>query len=898
MFRVTSRTCFAVCWILILLPFLSLFSCSRGPEEIAVTSVSLNQATAEMNIGETVQLQVSIAPTNATDKTVLWASSKQSVATVSSEGVVAAVSSGNSTITATVGGKSATCQVTVLKGFVAVSSVSLNTSKVTLTEGETTTLTATVHPDDATDKSVVWSSSASDIASVSNGVVTAHKAGTATITAKAGDKSAQCTVEVKSMVIAVTSITLNKSKLPLIEGESETLVATVKPDNATNKTVTWTSSDVSIASVSGSGKVIAIKEGTTVITAQAGDKQAVCVVEVSKMVIPVTAITLNKNTLALEKGKYETLVATVSPLNATDKTVTWSSSNTQVVSVDQNGLVIALASGSALITAKAGDKTATCSVTVTVPVESITLSDATLTLVEEQSATLMATIYPADATDKTVTWSSNNVAVATVNNGKVTAIKAGTATITATAGNKTATCAVTVNKKYIDVTSITLNKTTLPLTKGDSEILEATVNPSDATDKTVTWTTSNASVASVDQNGKVNAVGGGSATITAKAGDKTATCVVTVTVPVESITLDKTTLALFKGQDATLTATVNPVDATDKTVTWASSNTSVVTVNNGKVTAVAAGNATITAKAGNKTATCSVSVTVPVSGVSVSPSSMTLTQGEKQQLTATISPADATNKAVSWSSSSASIATVDANGMVSAINPGTTQITVTTQDGGYKATCSVTVKEYPKATSLSLSVDSFEAFIGQSYPITVVAAPSDAVCEYEWASSDTRVATINGTTSQASIQTKDYGTTTVMVKEKRSGLTKSISVSTIVTDFAWNMETAKTYNGYPLVVVHLNEKAQLNYTCTPASATHIFDDLSQFTFYENSQTVGTPVNISVSDSGEVKGLKIGITGIEAKGRLRTNGTARIYIRVIDNGNTEPIDDDDNEHGWD
>ena len=168
---------------------------------------------------------------------------------------------------------------------------------------------------------------------------------------------------VSKNVIAVTEVTLNKTELTLKEGESETLTATVKPDNATDKTVTWSTSDASIATVDANGKVTAVKEGTATITAKAGDKSATCKVTVSKNVIAVTEVTLNKTELTLKEGESETLTATVKPDNATDKTVTWSTSDASIATVE-NGKVTAIKEGTATITAKVGDKSATCKVTV------------------------------------------------------------------------------------------------------------------------------------------------------------------------------------------------------------------------------------------------------------------------------------------------------------------------------------------------------------------------------------------------------------------------------------------------------------------------------------------------------------------------------------------------------
>ena len=336
--------------------------------------------------------------------------------------------------------------------------------------------------------------------------------------------------------------------------------------------------------------------------------------------VAVESVTLNVTTLALAPGAKEKVTATVLPENADDKTVVWSSSDLAVATVGDDGTVTARAEGTATITAHAGGKTATCAVTVNkitekpepVAVESVTLNATTLTLEPGKTdMTLTATVTPDNADDRTVAWSSSDTAIATVSeDGTVTAVSIGEASITAQAGGKEATCTVTVKQILIAVENVTLDETTLTLMRGDTGKLTATVTPDNADDKTVLWSSSNASVATVDGNGTVTAVSKGTATITAQAGGKTATCAVTVNpIPVENVTLNVTTLTLAPNMTKTLTATVNPDDADDKTVTWSSSNPSVATVSNdGMVTAVKVGAATITAQAGSKTAACEVTV--------------------------------------------------------------------------------------------------------------------------------------------------------------------------------------------------------------------------------------------------------------------------------------------------
>ena len=260
---------------------------------------------------------------------------------------------------------------------------------------------------------------------------------------------------------------------------------------------------------------------------------------------------------------------------------------------------------------------------VTPTVSSVTINPSSATLNPNDTKQLSVTVdaTPASA-DKSVTWTSSNPSVATVSeSGLVTAVAQGTATITATSNldnTKSGTCSVTVNAPAapIPVTAIALNKSTANIAIGDSETLTINYTPADAnTGKAVTWTSSNTSVATVDNSGKVTGIAAGSATITATSttdASITASCAVAVqAVAVTGVSINPTSANLQIGGSTDLTYTILPANATDKSVSWSSSNTSVATVNNGHVTAIAAGTATITVTTtdGSKTATCSVTVT-------------------------------------------------------------------------------------------------------------------------------------------------------------------------------------------------------------------------------------------------------------------------------------------------
>ena len=329
------------------------------------------------------------------------------------------------------------------------------------------------------------------------------------------------------------------------------------------------------------------------------------------------------------------------------------------------------------------------------PVKSVTLNKTSLEMIagsaETGTATLTADVGPEYASDKTLFWLTSNEKVATVDdNGKVTAVGSGEAKITATAGGKTATCTVKVT---VLVTGITLDETELDLTVDDDPVtLVAKVTPEGATDKTVTWSSSNDRVATVDANGKVKAVGNGEAKITAKAGDKTATCKVLVSTLASGVTLDKTELTLkIEDSPVTLVAKVTPASTSDKTVTWRSSNEKVATVDsNGKITPVGLGETKITAEANGYTATCTVKVIELVSSITLDKTDLSLNAClPTATLTATVKSDPSYVKGVSWSSGDQKVATVDANGKVTAVGSGTTTITATAYNKS--ATCKVTV---------------------------------------------------------------------------------------------------------------------------------------------------------------------------------------------------------------
>ena len=593
-------------------------------------SVMLDYTERNIYTTKSVTLEAIVYPEAANDKSVKWSSSNTKIATVDQNGKVIGVGAGTAIITVTtnVGGLTAKCFVNVTKKT-AVQTITLTldnetvTSKTLYTNGlSEITLAHSVSPTSATFKDVIWTSTNPKVATVDPlGNVKAVSAGKTAIKCTSEDNpmvSGVCTITVK---VIATGIELDKTSFKVYETKSKTLKATITPEDATNKNVTWASSDKSIATVDKNGKVTGKKPGTVYISATTanGKHTAKCKVTVQKMIYS-EKVKLNKTSLTLEDGKSYILDATVLPENTVSKSVTWSSGNKKVATVDAYGDVTAVAPGTTYIYCKTKDTgvTAKCKVTVKeVKPTSISFSSKTITIEYDETRTLKPTIKPSNATDKSLTWTSSNPKVVKVTSaGKIKGMKAGSsAVITVTTNTGKLTAKITVKVNPITVSKITLNKTSLTLSKGKSSTLTATVKPANATNQTLTWTSSNTKVAKVSADGKVTAVKNGTATITCKAANgKTATCKVTVkNIPVTGFKLDKTWVRADKGAEFTLKAIFEPSNATNKTIKWTTSDKSVATVSSsGKVTIVGKSSEvcqiTATTADGGFTAVCMIEV--------------------------------------------------------------------------------------------------------------------------------------------------------------------------------------------------------------------------------------------------------------------------------------------------
>jgi uncharacterized protein YjdB len=713
---------------------------------IPVTGITVTGAGGATTITQdngTLALTATVLPTNATTKTVTWSiTNGTGQATISATGVVTAVANGTVTARATAtdgSGVYGELVITITNQVVPVTGITVTGAggATTITQDNgTLALTATVLPTNATNKTVTWSiTNGTGQATISaTGVVTAVANGTVTARATATDGSGvygELVITISGQIIPVTSITVTGAGgATTITQDNGTLAltATVLPTNATTKTVTWSiTNGTGQATISATGVVTAVANGTVTARATATDGSGVygqLVITISGQIIPVTGITVTgaggSSVITTDGGQLQ-LTATVTPSDATNKTVTWSITNgTGQATISATGVVTAVANGTVTARATATDGSGVYGqlvITISgqiIPVTGITVTGAggsSVITTDGGQLQLTATVTPSDATNKTVTWSiTNGTGQATINTtGLVTAVSSGTVTAIATANDGSGvqgTLAITISNQIIPVTSITVTgaggATTITQDNG-TLALTATVLPTNATTKTVTWSITNGTgQATINTTGLVTSVSSGTVTAIATANDGSGvqgTLVITITnqlIPVTSITVTgaggATTITQDDGTLA-LTAAVLPANATNKTVTWSlvSGNGHAQISDDGLLTARSNGTVLVRATANdgsNIYGQIEITITnqiVPVTSIKIKvkiKAATTTTVNDTLELIAEVLPEDATDKNVSWSIiNGTGSAVISKTGVLTGISPGEVTVVASSMDG-------------------------------------------------------------------------------------------------------------------------------------------------------------------------------------------------------------------------
>ncbi|MGI6172715.1 MAG: Ig-like domain-containing protein [Christensenellales bacterium] len=480
--------------------------------------------------------------------------------------------------------------------------------------------------------------------------------------------------------IEINAISFAADEMMLATGRSVQLTVNTDPVNASTRGITWTSSDLSVATVS-SGYVEGIKPGETYIMASSSNGLS------ASVRVNVVDVTFVEN-IALDAAKYiiapgtgVKLNAALEPENATEE-ITWTSTDESVAMVDGDGNITAMGIGEcSVVCASGGGISAACSVRVAdgeKVVKEIKLSTDSITLYAGEAEILKYKTNPSAVLDDSVrTVSSDESVVSGSDTNRIIAQSAGTATVRAiSTSGAYAECKVTVKTP-----KLSMGKKTLNLKENGTATLNVSITPA-LLANSITWASSDETVATVDSKGKVTAVALGICNVTASApGGNTATCEVTVSgVDVTAIKLDTTSKAVTVNETFTITAALKPENASLKAIRWTSSDEAVATVSEGVVTARSAGKALIVASSHNKkSASCKLVVKpIAVTEVTLSDTAVTLVKGveglKSMQISATTQPAEAGNGSLKWQSSDPKVAKVDGTGKITAVGAGKCKI--------------------------------------------------------------------------------------------------------------------------------------------------------------------------------------------------------------------------------
>lgn len=607
--------------------FVALTACSRdamGPASDAVESVIVTPAVSTVSIGAQVGLTAQVLDETGTfiaDRPVHWASADESIATVSTSGVVTARKIGTVQVAASTGGRSGLAQITVTA--VPVNSIQISPGNKSLLVGESFQFSATTRDASGgvlTGRPVTWSSNNESVVTVSaSGLVTALAPGGAIVTATSEGKSSPASVTVAA--IPVASVVVQPATQSLVEGQTAQIRAqpmdvTGKP--LTGRVVLWSTSNAAVATVTSTGVVTAQSPGNAVITATSEGKSGTSAVTVTAL--PPNAVVVTPAQVLIQQGATSQLTAQVLDSQGRvvpNSQVTFSSSDNAIATVSSSGVVSGVAPGKATISATSAGLTGTAQVTVTpIPVARVVVTPASPTIAIGTTITLTAQALSASGqtlTGRTVVWSSSLPNIASVSaQGVVTGLAAGNTVVFASIDGVLGWVNVTVIPA--PVATVTISPSAPSVAAGDSVQLNAVLKDASGntlTGRVVSWSSGATSIATVTNTGMVIGVAAGTAVITATSEGQVGTVTVTVTSSLRTVTVTPDTATIAPLGTVQLTAVVTDASGTpiNTPVAWSSDNNVVAQVNSsGKVTGLVPGTAIISAKAGSATGTATITV--------------------------------------------------------------------------------------------------------------------------------------------------------------------------------------------------------------------------------------------------------------------------------------------------
>lgn len=558
--------------------------------EIAASNptVRLNYGSSNITKGTTYSLKATVRPSNYANKTIIWTSSNNAIATVEN-GVVTTHTVGKVTITATLEATGATAKKTITVKPVYATKVVINQSSFEMLAGSQKQLTATVTPNNVEQNGVSWKSSNSSIVSVDqNGLVKANKNGTVYITARSNDGKRTTSIRIKVVVPSPTNLNISATTNTIKKNQQLKLNVTAEPTNSSAGKFIWSSSNSSIASVSSSGYITGRKAGTAIITVKAKNGGAKASFSINVEDKKLSKLYFGDKEIEVKVKENQKLSVEIEPVTASTN-LKWSSSKSSVVSVDNAGNIKPKKEGTATITVKDNDtkKTAKIKVVVTDPTKHLELDIQSLALNINGGEFIHAN------TTEDVSWKSKNSSIASVNQyGRVVGKKRGKTTITAkTTDGKSATVSVEVRSRKATITE----ETPVYLEFKTDDEWDLMIPGMYIDFDEVELISSNENIFTIDEDGLLTATGAGKAylTISPYHGEDRYVYVNVKKVDVKKVKVNDSKLTLTVGEDYEVDGWVEPDDASNKTLIWESKKDSVASVDDGVISANKKGTATI-----------------------------------------------------------------------------------------------------------------------------------------------------------------------------------------------------------------------------------------------------------------------------------------------------------------
>lgn len=746
-----------------------------------------------------VFMQPLYAPEDATDTKFTWSVAKgEDVAEIDSTGKVTLLKEGTAMITLKCRTITAYCNLVVKKN--PITDIVPDITEIDMVKGDTYKVTTEISPLEPSDKTLIWTSMDSGVASVNNGTITAVGAGDTYITVEAavadddGNKaSAIIKVHVREKL---ENVAFESNDTYINVGATKEVGIIYTPAEGINKKVEFTSSNTSIFTVQNTDDkcmITGVAVGTAILSCVAEDlgpgKVITCTVHVTATAVPATDFAITPADATVNIGSTLQLEKIFTPKEATNQYVTWSSSDTEIATVNNVGTVTGVKEGKITVSAVYTDtpdrvpwiRTSTITVKdAPVRATSFDVDPATKNIIVGEKFNITPIFTPDNTTNKHVDYQSLDTGVVTVDDkGVVTGVGAGDAVIQCQSedGGFIATCAVRVDNAI----EFSLSPATKEIAVGKSFKLKKVTKPADA-NKTATWSTSNASIASVSASGRVTGKRIGSCVIscTITKYNQSARCRVKVAKLNSKVKFDNKNIRIGVGQTHRLKTTVWTNNSSKPKLNWKSANSSVASVNSGgKITGKRVGLTKITATTNDSVrakATCKVRVIQRISSLSLNTDYAVIYVGRTRKLTAKIKPANTTIKKVKWASGDDNIARVTGSGKIRGIAEGNTYITATATDGSNKkARCYVKVLDAVPATSIVVAQTDLTMERGDSAKLTYKVLPNDTSDNIEFASDNKRVATVN---NKGNVRAVGTGNATITILAT-SGVSSTVDVNVV-----------------------------------------------------------------------------------------------------------------------